>query len=94
MVLEVDGKCKMSSMKISVLLIVLCVAVLSFGQTAAHTAAAPANLYPIQEGFVDANGAMTYYWVVGHGTPLVIVHGGPGASHDYFLPYLLASGAA
>lgn len=38
---------------------------------------------------MDANGAMTYYWIVGQGSPLVIVHGGPGASHDYFLPYLL-----
>src|ERR1700719_3778993 len=27
--------------------------------------------------------------MVGHGQPLLIVHGGPGASHDYFLPYLL-----
>jgi len=25
----------------------------------------------------------------GKGEPLVILHGGPGASHDYFLPYLL-----
>jgi proline-specific peptidase len=24
----------------------------------------------------------------GHGKPLVLAHGGPGASHDYFLPYL------
>jgi hypothetical protein len=76
----------MSSMKITVLLtvllIVLCLAGLGSAQTAPQKAAVPANLYPIQEGFVDANGAMTYYWVMGHGTPLVIVHGGPGASHD------------
>jgi proline iminopeptidase len=26
---------------------------------------------------------------LGRGAPLMIVHGGPGASHDYFLPYLL-----
>ena len=32
---------------------------------------------------------MIYYQIVGRGAPLVIVHGGPGASHDYFLPYLL-----
>lgn len=48
-----------------------------------------ANVYPVQEGFVDANGVMIYYTSLGTGTPLVIVHGGPGASHDYFLPYLL-----
>jgi proline iminopeptidase len=32
---------------------------------------------------------MIYYKMLGRGAPLVIVHGGPGASHDYFLPYLL-----
>src|SRR5258708_15876100 len=54
-------------------------------------AAAPAAspIYPIQEGFVDAHGIMIYYKTIGRGAPLVIVHGGPGASHDYFLPYLL-----
>jgi len=46
-------------------------------------------VYPIREGFVDANGVMIYYMSTGHGQPLMIVHGGPGASHDYFLPYLL-----
>jgi len=38
---------------------------------------------------VDSHGALIYYQSVGHGAPLMIVHGGPGASHDYFLPYLL-----
>jgi proline iminopeptidase len=48
----------------------------------------PAN-YEIQEGFVDAHGVLIYYAAVGRGAPLMIVHGGPGASHDYLLPYLL-----
>ena len=43
----------------------------------------------MQDGFVDSHGALIYYQAVGHGAPLMIVHGGPGASHDYFLPYLL-----
>jgi proline iminopeptidase len=47
------------------------------------------NVYIQQEGFVDANGLMIYYQTLGKGDPLVILHGGPGASHDYFLPYLL-----
>jgi proline iminopeptidase len=64
----------------------------------AHTAPKPAAkppaepvaaVYPAHEGFVDANGVMIYYFTLGRGKPLVIVHGGPGASHDYFLPYLL-----
>jgi proline iminopeptidase len=50
---------------------------------------AVASVYFIQEGFVDANGVMIYYTSFGKGAPLLIVHGGPGASHDYFLPYLL-----
>jgi proline iminopeptidase len=49
----------------------------------------PSNLFPIQDGFVDSHGALIYYQSVGRGAPLMIVHGGPGASHDYFLPYLL-----
>ncbi len=49
----------------------------------------PSNLYPMQEGFVDSHGVLIYYKAVGRGAPLMIVHGGPGASHDYFLPHLL-----
>ena len=67
--------------------LLLCFALASFGQAAPKAAAS--NVYPVQEGFVDANGALTYYMIVGRGSPLVIVHGGPGASHDYFLPYLM-----
>jgi proline iminopeptidase len=55
--------------------------------TAAHSQT-PAT-YPLQDGFVDAHGVLIYYQTLGQGEPLLIVHGGPGASHDYFLPYLL-----
>lgn len=51
--------------------------------------AADSRVYPIGEGYVDANGVFIYYKVFGKGDPLVIVHGGPGASHDYFLPHLI-----
>ncbi len=47
------------------------------------------NVYRMEEGFVDAHGVLVYYKIFGHGAPLMIVHGGPGASHDYLLPYLL-----
>ena len=47
------------------------------------------NVFPIQQGYVDAHGVMIYYEIIGHGPSLMIVHGGPGASHDYFLPYVL-----
>src|SRR6202034_278366 len=55
----------------------------------AHAASAAPVVYPIQEGYIDAHGVLIYYTTMGRGTPLMIVHGGPGASHDYFLPYLL-----
>ncbi|HEY1261927.1 MAG TPA: proline iminopeptidase-family hydrolase [Terriglobales bacterium] len=47
------------------------------------------NVYTTQSGFVDSHGALIYYTSMGQGPPLMIIHGGPGASHDYFLPYLL-----
>jgi len=46
-------------------------------------------VYQVQQGFVESHGALIYYEAMGRGAPLVIVHGGPGASHDYFLPHLL-----
>jgi proline iminopeptidase len=52
-------------------------------------AAAQTTVYPLQEGYVDAHGVLIYYVAFGTGSPLVVLHGGPGASHDYFLPYLL-----
>jgi proline iminopeptidase len=48
-----------------------------------------ASKYPVTEGFADANGLLIYYLDIGTGEPLVILHGGPGASHEYLLPYLL-----
>jgi len=77
---------------------------LSFAKSAAKSGAAKAAtrgagshlipIYLIQEGFVDANGVLIYYEDLGcyykaRCAPLMVVHGGPGASHDYFLPYLL-----
>lgn len=59
------------------------------GQPAGKTTSAEIPIHPIHEGFVDANGLFLYYKEIGSGPPLLVVHGGPGASHDYFLPYLL-----
>jgi proline iminopeptidase len=50
--------------------------------------AAPA-VYEQHEGYVDANGVLIYFTEFGQGPPLLVVHGGPGDSHDYFLPYLV-----
>lgn len=69
--------------------VAISVVVAVLGLSAAAAAPAHNNVYPMQEGFVDAHGVMIYYMEVGRGAPLMVVHGGPGASHDYFLPYLL-----
>jgi len=41
------------------------------------------------EGYVDTRGAIIYYATIGTGPPLVLLHGGPGTTHEYFLPYVL-----
>jgi len=75
--------CRMLPRELGVFMLVAACSCACFGQSA------QSNLYPIQEGFVDNHGVLIYYVAVGRGAPLVVVHGGPGASHDYFLPYLL-----
>lgn len=81
-----------------VVAIALLVAIVSAGSCAPAPSAAPpapeaaaasTDVLKIESGFVDANGVLIYYEALGHGQPLLILHGGPGASHDYFLPYLL-----
>ena len=76
-------------MKIFRFMLLMCLAQTLLAQPAAKTKSPSARVYPIREGFVDAHGVLIYYWEIGRGTPLMVVHGGPGASHDYFLPYLL-----
>src|SRR5665213_2175175 len=73
-------------LKPGAMLIALSVAVLA----AASAAAQPAStVYQQKSGFVDANGVLIYYVEFGMGAPLVVLHGGPGADHTYFLPWLL-----
>jgi proline iminopeptidase len=69
-------------------LLFLLSSVLIFCQESPKEFSSP-TVFKIQQGFVDANGVMIYYEEFGEGEPLMIVHGGPGATHDYFLPYLL-----
>jgi proline iminopeptidase len=42
----------------------------------------------LREGFVSGAGAKLYYKTLGRGPPLLALHGGPGADHSDFLPYL------
>ena len=70
--------------------VLLCAAAVLSAETPSPQPKSSAGVvFPLQEGFVDANGVLIYYKSLGRGTPLLVVHGGPGASHDYFLPYLL-----
>jgi proline iminopeptidase len=72
-------------------LVLAATAVLAACATPASTVApgtgAP-SVMPIEEMLVDNGGVVLYVKSVGHGPPLVVVHGGPGASHDYLLPNL------
>lgn len=47
------------------------------------------SVLKIEEGYVDNNGVIIYYKSFGSGPPLLLLHGGPGASHDYLLPSLV-----
>jgi proline iminopeptidase len=58
-------------------------------QSLQHLTEEDSAVYPEQSGYVFANGVFIYYTSFGKGSPLVVVHGGPGADHTYFLPYLV-----
>ena len=40
------------------------------------------------EGIIERAGATIYTKTMGSGAPILVVHGGPGLDHSYFLPYL------
>lgn len=40
------------------------------------------------DGYKNINGCKLYCKVIGEGEPILVIHGGPGMAHDYFLPYL------
>jgi proline iminopeptidase len=61
----------------------------SGGGLATKEGAAPLAVYDVHQQYVDTGTVLIYTVSLGRGAPLVILHGGPGASHDYFLPYLL-----
>lgn len=66
-------------------LLAVIVGVLTLG---AARAAVPSPLER-RDGYVEGCGAIVYYEAIGRGRPLIVLHGGPGEPHGYFLPYLL-----
>lgn len=46
------------------------------------------GIIPNEQGFVPVKGGNLFYEIIGEGEPLVIVHGGPGLDHTYFLPQM------
>jgi proline iminopeptidase len=44
---------------------------------------------PAEGYFIEAEGARLFVRTVGSGKPLIIVHGGPGMSHDYLAPQFI-----
>jgi len=45
-----------------------------------------------EEGMKEINGTNLYFKILGSAEPILIIHGGPGLSHDYFLPALESLG--
>lgn len=42
-----------------------------------------------EEILVPVQGATLFCRVMGHGSPIIVLHGGPGLSQDYLLPHML-----
>lgn len=59
--------------------LMLCSVVCTIGQPILHN----------KMQYIDVDGAQLFVRSVGSGKPLVIVHGGPGMSHDYLAPQLI-----
>ena len=69
-----------------IILIGAVAAIAAFSEAA--SAQPPQSSFLIREGYVRSQGARLYYKTMGSGPPLLVVHGGPGLSHHYFLPHL------
>jgi len=65
---------------------------LPFDATRAHTPPMPPIPPPRLDGFTTTTPVPLYWAEYGDpdATPVLVLHGGPGASHDYLLPQMLA----
>jgi proline iminopeptidase len=58
------------------LLFILCAGYSAYGQEVSF------------DGLKEINGIKLYCKVIGKGEPVLVIHGGPGIGHQYFLPYM------
>jgi proline-specific peptidase len=59
------------------------------GSSPAESQAAAPTRLERREGYVHTGDATIYYVTIGTGPALVLLHGGPGSTHEYFLPHVL-----
>ena len=45
--------------------------------------------HPTKSGYLDFDQGKIYYETYGKGEPIIVLHGGPGSSHNYLLPQML-----
>jgi proline iminopeptidase len=69
-------------------LTVMAVSVMGWLASACLVGFAQADI-PDSTSYVEVNGVRLFVRTVGAGAPLIIVHGGPGMSHDYLAPQLV-----
>lgn len=41
---------------------------------------------PVHEGYITSSDTPIYYKKIGHGNPIIFIHGGPGHNSSYFFP--------
>ena len=56
--------------------------------TYAHAQTTSINLDQANETIVEVDGSKIFCRTIGNGSPVIVVHGGPGLSQDYLLPHM------
>ncbi len=58
-----------------------------------HATAITDHIKKSTEGYIPIKQGKLYYKSIGQGKPIVLIHGGPGLSHNHFLPQMEALAA-
>ena len=69
------------SIKVTIKIMIAIISVIAF-------TANPQKLQKGEGNFIELKDAKIYYQSYGSGTPVIVVHGGPGLDHTYLLPQL------